>query len=148
MKDRIRQLMDAQHMNQQTFANYIGVNTASLSSIFTGRTSPTLNIVNAIKGKFPNVNTDWLLYGSGGMFNLPNVSSSGSAANNTPSLFDSAIVAESHREKEDSESEKKSRIEFVEAEKNNASKAIAQPSKHIVEVKVFYSDGTFETLKP
>ena len=148
MKDRIRQLMDAQHMNQQTFANYIGVNTASLSSIFTGRTSPTLNIVNAIKGKFPNVNTDWLLYGTGGMFNLPKVTSSGSASNNTPSLFDSAIVAESHQEKEDSESEKKSRIEFVEAEKNNASKAIAQPSKHIVEVKVFYSDGTFETLKP
>ena len=148
MKDRIRQLMDAQHMNQQTFANYIGVNTASLSSIFTGRTSPTLNIVNAIKGKFPNVNTDWLLYGSGGMFNLPNVSSSGSAANNTPSLFDSAIVAESPRAKEDSESEKKSRIEFVEAEKNNASKAVVQPSKHIIEVKIFYSDGTFETLKP
>ena len=133
MKDRIRQLMDAQHMNQQTFANYIGVNTASLSSIFTGRTSPTLNIVNAIKGKFPNVNTDWLLYGSGGMFNLPNMSSSGSASNNSPSLFDSAIVAE---------------IPRVEAENNNASKAIVQPSKHIVEVKVFYSDGTFETLKP
>ena len=152
MKDRIRQLMDAQHMNQQTFANYIGVNTASLSSIFTGRTSPTLNIVNAIKGKFPNVNTDWLLYGSGGMFNLPNVSSSGSAANNTPSLFDSAIVAESPRAKEDSEpqfsDDKKSRIEFVEAEKNNASKAVVQPSKHIIEVKIFYSDGTFETLKP
>ena len=145
MKDRIRQLMDAQHMNQQTFANYIGVNTASLSSIFTGRTSPTLNIVNAIKGKFPNVNTDWLLYGSGGMFNLPNMSSSGSASNNSPSLFDSAIVAEIPRAKEDSEpqttEDKKSRIE-------NASKAIVQPSKHIVEVKVFYSDGTFETLKP
>ncbi len=152
MKDRIRQLMDAQHMNQQTFANYIGVNTASLSSIFTGRTSPTLNIVNAIKGKFPNVNTDWLLYGTGGMFNLPKVTSSGSASNNTPSLFDSAIMAESPRTKEDLEShssdENKSRIEFVEVEKNNASKAIAQPSKHIVEVKVFYSDGTFETLKP
>ena len=152
MKDRIRQLMDAQHMNQQTFANYIGVNTASLSSIFTGRTSPTLNIVNAIKGKFPNVNTDWLLYGSGGMFNLPNMSSSGSTSNNSPSLFDSAIVAEIPRAKEDSEpqttEDKKSRIEFVEAENNNASKTIVQPSKHIVEVKVFNSDGTFETLKP
>ncbi len=152
MKDRIRQLMDAQHMNQQTFANYLGVNTASLSSIFTGRTSPTLNIVNAIKSKFPNVNTDWLLYGSGGMFNLPKAPSSASASNNTPSLFDSAIVTEIPRAKEDSEPQssdgKKSKIEFVEAEKNNASKAVVQPSKHIVEVKIFYSDGTFETLKP
>ena len=86
------------------------------------------------------------------MFNLPKVTSSGSASNNTPSLFDSAIVAEPSRAKGDLESqssdENKSRIEFEEAEKNNASKAIAQPSKHIVEVKVFYSDGTFETLKP
>jgi hypothetical protein len=61
-------------------------------------------------------------------------------------------VAESPRAKEDIESQsldkKKSQIESVEAEKNNASKEIAQPSKHIVEVKVFYSDGTFETLKP
>ena len=152
MKDRIRQLMDAQHMNQQTFANYIGVNTASLSSIFTGRTSPTLNIVNAIKGKFPNVNTDWLLYGSGGMFNLPNVSSSGSAASSSPSLFDSVIMADSQPLKNVQESQfpsdDKSQSGVVDTEKNKTSKAIVQPSKHIVEVKIFYSDGTFETLKP
>jgi len=152
MKDRIRQLMDAQHMNQQTFANYIGVNTASLSSVFTGRTSPTLNIVNAIKRKFPNVNTDWLLYGSGGMFNLPNTSSSGSIGGTSPSLFDSAIVAESSNAKVETElhssDKNESQIDIVESEKNNASKAIDKPSKHIVEVKIFYSDGTFETLKP
>lgn len=152
MKDRIRQLMDAQHMNQQTFANYIGVNTASLSSVFTGRTSPTLNIVNAIKRKFPNVNTDWLLYGSGGMFNLPNTSSSSSIGGTSPGLFDSAIVAESSNAKVEAELhssyKNESQIDIVESEKNNASKAIDKPSKHIVEVKIFYSDGTFETLKP
>ena len=51
MKDRIRQIMEAQHMTQQTFANFIGINAASLSSIFNERTRPTLNIVEAIKSK-------------------------------------------------------------------------------------------------
>ncbi len=67
MKDRIQQLMEAQHMNQQTFASYTGIGTASLSSIFTGRTRPTLNHVNAILDKFPNINPLWLLKGEGGM---------------------------------------------------------------------------------
>ena len=155
MKDRIKQLMDAQHMNQQAFANYIGVNGASLSSIFTGRTSPTLNIVNAIKNRFPNVNTDWLLYGTGGMFNLPQNVSSKSSGSSSPSLFDSAIMAENKPanaiQKPQSSIEKSSSQGGNTAsgeDKKDASKVAVQPAKHIVEIKVFYSDGTFETLKP
>lgn len=155
MKDRIKQLMDAQHMNQQAFANYIGVNGASLSSIFTGRTSPTLNIVNAIKNRFPNVNTDWLLYGTGGMFNLPQNVSAKSSGSSSPSLFDSVIMAEkgpaSAIQKPQSSNEKSSSQSGNTAsgeDKKDAPKVAVQPTKHIVEVKVFYSDGTFETLKP
>lgn len=68
MKDRIRQLMESQHMTQQTFADFIGISTASLSSIFTGRTKPTLNTVEAIRSKFSTINLDWLMYGQGPMF--------------------------------------------------------------------------------
>lgn len=67
MKDRIRQLMLAQHMNQQTFAKTTGLGSASLSSIFTGRTRPTMNHVLAILDTFPNVNPVWLIRGQGGM---------------------------------------------------------------------------------
>ena len=55
-------------MTQQTFADFIGISSASLSSIFTGRTKPTLNTVEAIKSKFTKINLDWLLYGQGPMF--------------------------------------------------------------------------------
>ena len=67
MKDRIRELMEAQHMNQQTFSNCIGINTATLSGILTGRTQPTIKVVNAIMRKFPNININWLMFGQGGM---------------------------------------------------------------------------------
>src|SRR3712207_9127743 len=35
---------------------------------FTGRTKPTLNIVEAIKNKIPDISTDWLMFGNGEMY--------------------------------------------------------------------------------
>ncbi len=75
MKDRIRQLMESQHMTQQIFANFLEMSPATLSSIFNDRTKPTLNVVEAIKKKIPTVNIDWLMFGIGDMFLLPTVSS-------------------------------------------------------------------------
>lgn len=68
MKDRIRQLMEQQHMTQQTFAEFLGISSSTLSSIFNERTRPTLALVEAIKQKIKTVNTDWLLFGTGDMF--------------------------------------------------------------------------------
>jgi transcriptional regulator with XRE-family HTH domain len=60
--------MEAQHMTQQVFADFLGINPATLSGIFNDRTKPTLNIVEAVKKKFPDINLDWLMFGSGSMF--------------------------------------------------------------------------------
>lgn len=68
MKDRIKQLMESQHMNQQSFASYIGVAPATLSSILRERTRPTLDTVDSICRKMPNVNLTWLVNGTGEMF--------------------------------------------------------------------------------
>ena len=68
MKDRIKQLMETQHMTQQVFADFLGINPATLSGIFNDRTKPTLNIVEAVKKKFPDINLDWLMFGTGSMF--------------------------------------------------------------------------------
>ena len=38
MKDRIRQIMESQHMTQQVFADFIGLAPATLSSIYNERT--------------------------------------------------------------------------------------------------------------
>ena len=79
MKDRIKKVMESQHMSQQTFAHSIGMSPASLSSIFNGRTKPTLNIVEAIKDKIPRISTDWLIFGKGDMY----LSDSGHSNNTT-----------------------------------------------------------------
>ncbi len=68
MKDRIRQIMEDQKLNQQSFAQLIGKSTATLSNIFNDRTKPTLDIVDAIKKKFPQVNTSVVAFGTPPMY--------------------------------------------------------------------------------
>lgn len=79
MQDRIKMLMESQHMNQQAFANLTGIATASLSNIYGGRTRPTLNHVEALMKSFPTLNINWLLTGDGEMFcvSTPQDSSAG-----------------------------------------------------------------------
>ena len=60
--------MEDQKLNQQSFAQLIGKSTATLSNIFNDRTKPTLDIVDAIKKKFPQVNIEWLLFGTPPMY--------------------------------------------------------------------------------
>lgn len=68
MKDRIKQLMESLHMNQQSFASFVGIAPATLNGIFQERTRPTLNTVEAICKKMPNVNLMWLINGTGDMY--------------------------------------------------------------------------------
>lgn len=68
MKDRIRQLMEDLHLTQQNFAQMIGSSTATLSNIYSGKTNPSLSIVDGIHRSFPQVNIYWILYGTPPMY--------------------------------------------------------------------------------
>ena len=152
MKDRIKMIMESQHMTQQTFAQLIQISPASLSSIFNGRTKPTLAIAEAIKAKIPSLSTDWLLFGSGSMYmgdksasdsgttdntSVPQeglVDFPGASNSSTPTLFDQDVV------------------HGVGATLNNTkkitTKIIDNHQRKIVEIRVFYDDKTWETFVP
>lgn len=104
MKDRIHKVMDYVHLSQQDFAKRLGVAPATLSSIFTGRTNPTLNQVQAVIAAYPEISISWLLTGQGEMFNEGHVAApatsgleveltDGSASSPASSLFDDAAHA-------------------------------------------------------
>lgn len=174
MKDRIRQIMEAQHMNQQTFAQFTGIGSASLSSIFTGRTRPTLNHVDAIIDKFPNVNPMWLLKGIGGMFLLnndnateqpasqngdsptPSQASSQSQAGDIfssanvsaePSLFDQPQTS-APRASSSALTTHNTLPNFrFETEMRQQTQPPTPPRK-ITEIRIFYDDQTWESFVP
>lgn len=156
MKDRIRELMESLHKSQQDFAQFIEMSPASLSSIFKGRTKPTLTIVEAIKKKIPNISVNWLLFGIGEMYD----SETGACSHEkspTPSNgetmlefdFDEpAPTHKSEKQKEHAEqnhnSVKRTRLES----QDNEVKTFDMPKRRVIEIRVYYDDQTFETFVP
>ena len=65
MVNRIFTFIESLQLTPTEFADTIGVSRASISSIKTGRTQPTLSLVEKIKQRFPNVDINWLILGEG-----------------------------------------------------------------------------------
>ena len=159
MKDRIRQIMESQNMTQQLFADYIGQSPATLSSIFNGRTRPTLNIVEAIKKKIPNISTDWLMFGSGEMY-LPDqnpengsqeMSDQGSDGTSMTQnlMFDFDPSASPTPQNGPSSTQNINSVRNTRPEiQQTEVKFIDKPQRKIVEIRVFYDDQTFDTFEP
>ena len=159
MKDRIRQIMEAQQMTQVVFANYIGKSPATLSSIFTGRTRPTIDVVEAIKKKIPNINTDWLMFGVGEMFlpdqspengspEMPDQGADGHPMNqNLMFDFDPSPTPTPQNGLSTIPNYNSVRNTRPEIERTEV-KLIDKPQRRIVEIRVFYDDQTFDTFEP
>lgn len=142
-------IMESQHMTQQTFANFLDIAPATLSSIFNGRTRPTLNIIEAIKNKFPNISTDWLMFGNGSMMlnnssteqtshsdpALNPVSVSASNPSSSEQLLDFGAMSSIHSLEQDHTTQQKSLVKIVD-----------KPQRKITEIRIFYDDQTWETF--
>lgn len=92
MKDRIKEIMESQHMNQNVFAQFVGLSPATLSGIFTGRTRPTINIIESIKKRMPTINIDWLMFGTGDMY-VHNQASNDEGQSRQPSNYAEPMLA-------------------------------------------------------
>jgi len=165
MKDRIRQIMESQHMTQQVFADYIGTTPATLSGIFNDRTRPTINIVESIRKKFPDISLDWLMFGQGEMFKVQPVaepdlfgeplSPDESQIHDQASQTGHATPTPSHPSRRDQsptgtsggmnlESVKTTLRETLHEELKNLDKQ----RRHVLEIRVYYDDGSYESFAP
>lgn len=151
MKDRIRQLMESQHMTQQSFAKALNMSPASLSSIFNDKTRPTLNHVEAIMNRFPNISVNWLLSGTGEMF----VSSTDSSIPPSHSKNQQAEMALNFTEGQFGAQQAYS----VSPSQQGASsmpnypsqkeiKIINKPQRRVSSIQVIYDDSTIEIFVP
>ena len=141
--------MESQHMTQQNFADYLGISSASLSSLFNDRTRPTLNHVDAIRKRFPNINLDWLMYGKGPMFhdeeNAPvDMSVSSAEQSQEPTLDFQAAPAAVPLHPFPQQSVRPAPYKTDE----NILKNIDKHQRKITEIRVFYDDQTWETFVP
>lgn len=165
MKDRILNIMKQENMNQQEFSKALGISPASVSSIFNGRTSPTIKHAEALHKYFPKLRLNWLLFGEGEMYDhssdeetadagsangLSNADNNGLGDASQGSLFDGAAL----------DSMFPGRTTGYGNDGHNASQGLAaaqpviqevvkyvdKPPRKIVEIRIFFDDGTFETF--
>lgn len=155
MKDRIRQIMESQHMTQQVFADFIGQSPATLSSIFNGRTRPTLNIVEAIKKKISNISTDWLMFGSGEMYITDTDASAPTPSDDPTQKIDRNPMLDFEGGNfsapqnplptaSNFNSVRNTRPEII----HDDLKIVDKPQRRVIEIRVFYDDQTWDTFVP
>ena len=158
MKDRIRKVMETQNMTQQEFAEFLHISPASLSSIFTGRTRPTLSIVEAIKKSLPDISTDWLKFVIGQMYNDDVSSADGDTSTpSDPSAASTSPDAESALDFGDAQPSLPDASSYGVpfggqqggfGDNRRMVNKIDIPQRSITEIRIFYSDQTWETFVP
>lgn len=155
-KDRIRIIMEEQHMTQQVFADFLQQSPATLSSIFNGRTRPTLNIVDAIKAKIPDISIEWLLYGTGEMYvTHPSASTEefSGTSNEGPDLmlrFDEGDSgSQNGRQFTPFASNYQQGVKSTPSEHvREEVKIVEKEPRRVTEIRVYYDDQTYETFVP
>ena len=149
MKDRIREIMESQHMTQKVFASFIGLSEGSRSGIYSGRTRPTLNVVELIKAKIPAISTDWLMFGTGKMYTTDSDSSSADSQDAvqvpvSPTNSFTTTPSGGHFNAPENLGVQQTPNNIVKTEV----KYLDKPQRQITEIKIFFDDQTFESFVP
>lgn len=143
--------MESQHMTQQTFANFLGMSAASLSSIFNERTKPTLNTVEAIRSKLPSINLEWLMFGKGPMYVDGKDDQAEGVVDGRPNQTSEPMldftptpeVAVSHQQPASPTG-----FRSVQNQSKNNLNYFDKTKRQITEIRVFYDDQTWESFVP
>ena len=152
-------------MTQQVFADYIGLAPATLSGIFNDRTRPTLNVVEAIKKKIPDISTDWLMFGTEPMYvsaTLPageDQQPPAAASQPRRETHDGILTSEPMLDLFQSSASAPRNVAPTAVQRNSVRttqpeivreeiKYIDKPQRRVTEIRVYYDDQTWESFVP
>lgn len=91
MENRIQKIIDKQGVSLNAFAQEIGVNRSTVSHILTGRNKPSVEVLQKILKRFPDISSDWLLLGNGGMYAKKESSETNSSPQKTVSIATKSV---------------------------------------------------------
>lgn len=124
LNNKIQKILDDKNVSSSQFADEIGVTRSSISHILTGRNKPSLDMIQKVIGRYPELGTSWILDSEP----LPTI---------IKDLSKNSINTLLENNTEKVTLEKKYDID------DNSS-----TSKVVDRVMIFYSDGTFNEFKP
>ncbi|HWV32310.1 MAG TPA: helix-turn-helix transcriptional regulator [Dyadobacter sp.] len=125
LTEKIKQILIDKNITPSLFADEIGIQRSSMSHILAGRNKPSLDMVQKIVKRFPDLGINWILDDEP----LP---ATAPAAVHEPVL----------------ESRKRAAPAPQPTQPNVVKeKPVVLPEKKIEKVLIFYSDGTFQEFK-
>jgi transcriptional regulator with XRE-family HTH domain len=68
MTDRIVKLMKVEGLTNSKFASILGIQRSNITHILDGRNKPSLSFIEKLIAKFPHINIEWLITGTGEMY--------------------------------------------------------------------------------
>ena len=174
-RERIELLMKCYDLSPSQFAERTGIQRASVSHIISGRNKPSLEVMLKVYDAFPGVDMKWLMTGVGEEPVRLAVSEAVPSATDT--LFPGVDVAPEKQQQLESnlfapapivepvqhEESKQRRTPVQQPVRERsvpdtrpkrmqanrlAQMTALQPEKKIKEIRIYYSDGTYETLVP
>ncbi len=142
MLERINLIIKTKSLSASQFADKVGVQRSSVSHVLSGRNKPSLEFIQKVLKKFPDIRSEWLLFGQGSM-------------SNTSDLFSNV----------DENEPKAGQIEKVDSNDSNTEKGsstevntpittsdIIKPgkvsSKAIDKIVLFFNDKSFVEYRP
>jgi len=141
LSEKIKLILSRKNISPSIFADEIGVQRSSISHILAGRNKPSLDIVQKIVKRFPELGLNWILDDA----ELPEDNADISTYKSLPKPIDipKKIIKETPLE-----SRKRKQPDHSPLHKNV--EGINKPvidEKSIERILVFYSDGTFKEFK-
>src|SRR5690606_13142177 len=134
LSKRILEIMEKSGLTPSEFADKIEVQRSAISHITSGRNKPSLEFLIKIKKVFPEIDTDWLVFGTEKEeefeSNSPENENLQNSANSYPTLFNL------------------DEIEIPEEKTENPQNEVLISNKKIRKIVLFYDDGTFEDFSP
>jgi transcriptional regulator with XRE-family HTH domain len=71
MNNRINLLLKTEGLSNSKFASILGIQRSNITHIIDGRNKPSLSFIEKLMSKFPRVNIEWLINGTGEMYKQP-----------------------------------------------------------------------------
>jgi transcriptional regulator with XRE-family HTH domain len=126
LAEKIKQIISDKNLTPSLFADEIGIQRSSVSHILAGRNRPSLDIVQKIVKRFPDLGLHWILD------DQP-----------LPEVIDFTPKASTAMRKEVASQSVAPAKEQLPPQQVG----IAVPEKRVERIVIFYSDGTYKELK-
>lgn len=169
-RERIELLMKCYDLTPSQFADRTGIQRASVSHIISGRNKPSLEVLLKIYDAFPELDIEWLMTGKGEEPVAKKYGSSDAVVEEN-TLFSQPLQPEksapqmqgvaqqpmtsrynAYQETEIPQARASQAVRPVERQRKAAAPKVRQQQasneRRIKEIRIFYTDGTYETLFP